>query len=265
MKSNGINLKLSPAKIAILSAVVVVTAAALIIVILVSNHRRELYVLRAQQYDRDYRISQQQMLVDTMQNEIVLLNASSEVAINEMSAEIYELMEVIDELVASLPPGITTETVQASVRQVAELTTLVHEYTDVTVQDESNFWTNRLLIIRYSGRIRAGVDFSNIGIAVDGYRIIVRIPPARIFSHELPFETIDVVRDETGIFTPSNTIPDFVELMAELQRDKEVGLINAGILVDARNNAQETIRQLIYTMIIAQRGNPADFTITFND
>lgn len=265
MNTNDTHIKPSAIKTGVTFAIVAAIAMVIIILILIFTHRRELHIAREEQYERDYRIAQQQRLIDDMQNEIILLNSSNEMTVREMTTEIYDLQETIDELVSGLPTGITTETMQATIRQVAELTTLVHEYTDVTIQDESNFWTNRLLIVRYSGRIRAGIDFERVDIAVDDYRIYVRVPPAQIFSHELPFDTIEVVRDETGIFTPSNTIPDFVQLMADLQRDKQVELINSGLLIDARYNAQETIRQLIYAMIIAQRNNPADFALVFRN
>ena len=248
----------------IISMAVIIFIFISVILIVNSNHNRYINTLLDEQNERDYRIAQQQLLVDRMQDEIILLNANNEAIVNEMSTEIYGLHETIDELVAGLPPGITTETVQSTIRQAAELTTLIHEYTDVTIQDEANFFTNRLLIIRYSGIIRAGIDFDDIIINVVDYIIYIDVPQARMFSHEMPFDAMDVVRDETGLFTPSNTIPDFVNLMAELQRDKEIDMLENSLLDSARENAQDTIRQLIYTMILAQRGNPADYTIVFN-
>ena len=249
----------------------IIIAGAIILVIIVSaaiftiifTHNRAMDAMIEDQRESNSRLAQQQRIMDNMQHEIELLSTGHAATIEEMAAEIDELQDTIDELVVGLPLGITTDTVLATVRQVAELTTLVHEYTDVTIQDENNFFTRRLLIIRYAGRVRAGIDFDKIGVEVEGYTITVTMPPARIFSHELPFETIEVIRDETGLFTPSNTIPDFVALMEELQRSKEHELIEAGILADAGTNAQATVRQMIYAMIIAQRGNPASFTINF--
>ena len=261
--NEGVKLSKNTITVAAASAAIVTVIIAVVIFTLVFTHRRNMGSLMDEQNERDYRIAQQQRMMSNMQDQMEALSADHATVIGNLAAEIDDLQDTIDELTVALPPGITTDTVLSTVRRAAELTTLVHEYTDVTILDENNFWTRRLLIIRYAGRVRAGVDFSRIGVAVHGYAITITMPPARIFSHELPFETIEVVRDETGIFTPSNTIPDFVDLMAELQRGREMDLISAGILDDARDNAKDTVRQMINAMIIAQRGNPADYTVNF--
>ena len=260
---------LEPKYLAVLVFVVIVFGATAFYVRAFA-HGRDMDNILAEQIERDNRIAQQQRMMDTMQSELEAmltemesLSLGHEATISNLIAEMDSLQYTIDELVAGLPEAITTDTVLSTVRQVAELTTLVHEYTDITIQDENNFFTRRLLIIRYSGRVRVGVDFDRIGIDVQNGTITVSLPNARIFSHELPFESIEVVRDETGLFTPSNTIPDFVDLMADLQRAKEAELIQQGILADARANAQQTVTQLINAVIISHLGNPADYTIVF--
>ena len=252
------NLKVAVAAVLVFAAIV-----AVVIVYMAVSHRQEMASMLEAQNEREARLAQQQRTMLNLQEEIEQITTGHTLAVEAMAAELDELQDMIDELIVGLPSGITTDTVLSSVRQVAELTTLVHEYVDITIQDESNFWTRRLLIIRYAGRVRVGIDFRDIIVEVRGNTIDITLPQARIFSHELPFETIEVVRDETGLFTPSNTIPDFVALMEGIQRNKEIDLVSGGILTDARLNAQETVRQMVYAIILAQRGNPADYLIVF--
>ena len=265
MNTNGEQVTLSKKTVILLIALISAVTIIVIVVIftLIHTHRRDVNSLLDEQAERESQIIQQQRVMTNMQEQMDVLSANHTTVIDQMTVEIDELQYTIEELIVNLPLEITTESVLSTVQQAAELTTLVYEYTDVSILDESNFWTRRLLIIRYTGRIRAGIDFEQIMVDVQGYTINITMPPARIISHELPFETIEVVRDETGIFTPSNTIPDFVVMMAELQLSKEADILAAGILNDARINAQDTVRQMIHAMIITQRGNPADYTIVF--
>ena len=265
MSTNGEHVKLSKNMITMIVAasVIITIVLSVLIFTMIFSQRRHIGTLLDEQNERDIRIAQQQRIMNNMQEQMDSLYADHTTIVDSMAAEIYELQDTIEELTVALPLGVTTETVLSTVQQAAELTTLIHDYTDIMIMDEGNFFTRRLLIIRYTGRVRAGIDFMGITVDVQGQTIYMTMPPARVFSHELPFETIEVVRDETGIFTPSNTIPDFVDLMAELQRSREIDLINAGILTDARYNAQDTVRQMINAMILAQRKNPGDYTIVF--
>ena len=265
MNTNGEHTGLSKNMITVVVAVSIIVTIVLSVIIftLIITQRRHVYALLEEQNERDIRIANQQRMMNNMQEQMDNLYADYSAIIDNMAAEIDGLQYTIEELTVALPLGVTTETVLSTVQQAAELTTLIHDYTDIMIMDEGNFFTRRLLIIRYTGRVRAGIDFAGVDVDVRGQTIYITMPAARVFSHELPFETIEVVRDETGIFTPSNTIPDFVDMMAELQRSREIDLINAGILDDARDNSQDTIRQMINAMILAQRGTPADYTIVF--
>ena len=150
---------------------------------------------------------------------------------------------------------------QSEIRDIAELSTIVYAYESVASLDRyvagrlfGREWrwpgTTRSLLIRYNGEVRFGVDFDRIIIDVDNITnsITVLMPPSRIMTHSIDFNTVHVFDDSAGIFV-QRSVYDTTDTIANEQAQKEEMLINAGMLDQASENAENLIRRFIESIV----------------
>ncbi len=152
-------------------------------------------------------------------------------------------------------PNIFTDTSRASVvKEIQGLNRL--ETASYTVEkiveagQEGNvfqdlLYGDRLLLIAH-GKVTAGIDLSQIteeDISVNGDKLIVHTPAPMIFSSSLDNSQTSVYDRSQGILSSGNK-----DLESEARRAAERSIwqaaCDAGILDEARRNAQERLAQL---------------------
>ena len=104
-------------------------------------------------------------------------------------------------------PLITSDLLTTKLQNVSDLATLRYKYTNMgKFEQATDFygWTvpfmTKSFIISYDGVILAGVDLSEAEIQVDGNKVTVHLPEAKIISHEIDEDSIEVFDETRNIF-----------------------------------------------------------------
>jgi len=189
-------------------------------------------------------------------------------------ADLVDLEAVIE---VTTRARLDSELLEASVREIAELSTLSLRYTEVGFfQDQAQVeilgWginlpgTARSFILRFSGDIRFGIDANVIRIRVtermsaDGYdfsEIFVYMPSAVILTHAIDLSSIELLNEQTGIFVQFE-LDDYTGFIAERQQYIEGRDSTARLLEEARLNAEKAM----YALLRAALGE-AEYPIRF--
>ena len=148
-----------------------------------------------------------------------------------------------------------------SVREISELSTLSHHYTEISFfEDQSALLifgrelglpgTARSFILSFSGDIRFGIVGDDIRITFgpdhrEGYSSIeVFLPPATILSHTIDIDSIQLLDERTGIFT-SFEFEDFTDFIVQQQGYIEQRVSTGQFLEQAQTQAQDAIYALL--------------------
>lgn len=140
-------------------------------------------------------------------------------------------------------------TLSEQISQVAELTTIKDNYSDVVCVKKSAAYgmAKSYSIVKYTGIMRAGIsDTTKIGFTIsrDNKNVSVKLPHAVILGNELLEQ--EVFDEKNSIFVPITTQEIFAEIKSGMQT-KEGELVQQGFLRDA--DAQ--VKKVISAMLIA--------------
>jgi hypothetical protein len=163
---------------------------------------------------------------------------------------------------------------EALVRRVTKLATLELRYTEAGIQEDQNTLaifgrefnipgTARRLFVTWQGNILFGINAEEIRIDVIEYdehrrEILVTLPEARILSHAVDMESINVLDESTGIFTSFSLgeLPNFINEKIKEMETREMML---ELLRIARKNAEEAIYDLFSLVLDEEK-----YTINFS-
>lgn len=162
------------------------------------------------------------------------------------------------------PPEITADLIGQQLHDIQELAVVEYYYTNMgRFENQLDFYgwqvpfTTKRFIVSYDGVIRAGVDLSELSVMVSGSTISITLPPAKILSHEIPEESIEVFDETKNIFNPI-TIEDYTGFTADQQGQIEQKAVENGLLDRAQQKSQEAVENLLafipgmedYTLVI---------------
>lgn len=148
-------------------------------------------------------------------------------------------------------PVILSENIEQQVKKIAEVSTIKYNYTDVVSYENSKQFngldipfTNKRFIVKYNGYIKAGVDFEDIKIKVEGNNVEVIMPKAKILDNVIIEEDVAFFDEKNGLFNKLNYDELYDVLVVEKEKtQKEV--ISEGILEEAEENAEDLIKILL--------------------
>jgi len=159
---------------------------------------------------------------------------------------------------------INSELLEASVKQIAELSTISYRYTEIgffvdqtTVaifgRDFNIPGTARSFIVRFTGDIRLGIDVSQVAISVYDIcaqynNIVVSVPGASILTHAIDISSIQLLDESTGVFT-SLDLDDFTYFIAGRQQEVELGSEVAALLLSSQESAEGAIYAMLRAVI----------------
>ena len=125
---------------------------------------------------------------------------------------------------AEKEPEISAVVLEGQLSQISELASVSYAYTNMgQFEDSNDFYgmkvpfTTKKFILTYDGVIKAGVDLSQARVTVDGQKVHVRLPEAKILSHEIDADSVRIFDEKTSVFNPF-TVEDFTGFQAEQQR-----------------------------------------------
>lgn len=148
-------------------------------------------------------------------------------------------------------PVITADLLGQQLRDIQELSTVEYHYTNMgRFENQKDFYgwkvpfTTKSFIVAYDGVIKAGVDLSEMKIEVSGKTITVTMPEAKVLSHEMDEESLEVYDETHNIFNPIE-IEDYTQFTADQKESIEARTLDNGLLTSAAQRAENTVRGLI--------------------
>ena len=140
---------------------------------------------------------------------------------------------------------------QNQLTEIRELATVTYAYTNMAQFESSNDFygmkvpfTTKSFILTYDGTIKAGVDLDGAAVDVSGTAVTITLPEARILSHEIDEDSVEVFDEKTSIFNPF-TVEDFTSFQADQKAAMEERALSRGLLEEARRKAVSSVEQLL--------------------
>ena len=162
-------------------------------------------------------------------------------------------------------PEITSDELMGEVRAISELATVEYRYTNVGKYENSlEFYgwtvplTAKSFIITYDGAMRLGIDCGEISLEVVGQEIRVWLPEARVLSHEIFEDTLEVLDETHNIFNQLE-IGDYRGFATDRKAEMERKARESGMFGDAAANAEQQIGALLRAL----PGVDGQYSVTF--
>lgn len=140
---------------------------------------------------------------------------------------------------------------QNQLTEIRELATVTYAYTNMAQFESSNDFygvkvpfTTKSFILTYDGTIKAGVDLDGAEVNVSGTAVTITLPEARILSHGIDEDSVEVFDEKTSIFNPF-TVEDFTSFQADQKAAMEERALSRGLLEEARSKAVSSVKQLL--------------------
>lgn len=159
----------------------------------------------------------------------------------------------ISPVVDPVSPEIVLDVINSEIKSIGELATTEYNYTNAAKFSDSkqiNNWnipfTEKSFIIRYSGVIKAGIDVEAIDTSADSLKkvITVRIPKAKILSHDIDTASAEILSEKDGWLNDIK-LDDKLKFDEEMEKEMEQRAEKDGLLTKAQQNAEEIIARLL--------------------
>lgn len=151
------------------------------------------------------------------------------------------------------------ETLSSGIREMGELVTAEYYFTSSeTIQDQKvldltslgiNFkhdipLTGHSFTYSYDGEIKAGIDFSEVEVAVEGDTVTITLPKAMIISSAVDPDSYKFYEIKNNILNPISP-EEYAISFADLIHNEEQKAIDKGLLERADKNAVDLIRNFV--------------------
>lgn len=193
------------------------------------------------------------------EEEVKLLKESTNALKGQVSAlniEKEELNNKLEELlnVKETTPVITRAILDEQITSLSELVTKKYWYRNATKSKEAKEWlwgvtmplSDIEFVAMYDGSITAGIDLNEVkfNVSQQTKTITVTIPKSKIFDHNIPQETINVVVAKNNLFN-SISFNDYNRFISAEKDAMEETAIGQGILNEANQEAKEIIKAFL--------------------
>ncbi|MDD2243968.1 MAG: DUF4230 domain-containing protein [Dysgonamonadaceae bacterium] len=147
-----------------------------------------------------------------------------------------------------------SSSILARIDNIKELATVKYNYTGViSYKDYLKFMnlnlplTEKYFIIKYSGYLKAGVDFSRVKVDIINEVVHVSIPKAKILDTVIDEKSIQVFNESDNAFNPIK-IDDYNKALSTEKSTMQREAIKQGLLKDATDQAKLAITSLLKGM-----------------
>ena len=151
-------------------------------------------------------------------------------------------------------PVITNDLISQQLLAVSDLATVEYRYTNMgKFENQIDFYgwkvplTEKSFIVSYDGAIRAGIEVKGIEIEVEGDAVTVIVPRAKILTHEIFDDSLQIFDETQFIFNPLQ-ISDYTGFTADQRGKIEQRALENGLLDEAQTKAEEVVRSLLSLM-----------------
>jgi len=147
---------------------------------------------------------------------------------------------------------VSQPTVVNKIQQLQRLETVVYTMDKVVSGERENpilpnFLAGDRLLMIVHGEVVAGVDFSGLksgDVAVEERKVVLRLPPAQVFSTRIDNERTKVYSRQTGLLVPVDPNLE-TQVRQEAERQLQQAALLDGILKTANTNARSTLTSLL--------------------
>lgn len=160
---------------------------------------------------------------------------------------------IISNLKSKEKISISSETVESSLKEAKELTTLKYNYKNVASYENSQEFhgitlpfTTKKFLYTYQGEINAGVDLDKARVDVnEASKIIsVTLPQASILSHDIDENSVMVYDQKNSIFNPLK-LEDYSDFRKEEEAKVEKEAIDKGLLEEAKEKSEKAVKEIL--------------------
>ena len=152
---------------------------------------------------------------------------------------------------SQLEPNITSTLIFNKLVSAKELTTLKYHYTNMgQFENQNTFYgykipfTSKKFIVSYDGLINAGVDLEKMKVELHDKSIEIKIPPAKIQSHEIYEDSLKVFDERESIFNRID-IEDYNNFSKDQKTEVEKRAIKKGLLKEADEESKKAIQEIL--------------------
>lgn len=148
---------------------------------------------------------------------------------------------------------ISSETVESSIKEAKELTTLKYHYKNIASFENSQefqgfklpFTTKRFLYT-YAGVIHAGVDLEKVKVDVNNEdkTVSVTLPKSKILSHDIDEKSVMFYDEKNSIFNPLD-LEDYSNFRKEEEAKVEKEAIDKGLLDEAYEQSKKAVEDIL--------------------
>lgn len=148
---------------------------------------------------------------------------------------------------------ISSETVESSIKEAKELTTLKYHYKNIASFENSQefqgfklpFTTKRFLYT-YSGVIHAGVDLDKAKVDVNNEdkTVSVTLPKSKILSHDIDEKSVMFYDEKNSIFNPLE-LEDYSNFRKEEEAKVEKEAVDKGLLDEADEQSKKAVEDIL--------------------
>ena len=164
---------------------------------------------------------------------------------------------------------ITSTTIKNQLTEINELALYSYDYSKVGKFSNKlsfNGWkiplTQKNFIITYDGSIKAGIDLKQAKISIDTDQLNITLPAAKILSHEIDENSIEVYDESSNIFNQIS-INDYKSFATKEKKKNEKEAISNGILEKSKTKAEQTLTT--YLQAIPEIKDHYKLNITIED
>lgn len=193
------------------------------------------------------------------EKEVKLLKESTNALkeqVSSLNVEKEELTNKLEELlnVEETVPVITRELLDNEITSLSELVTKKYWYRNATQREDAKKWlwgtampfSDIQFVALYDGYIKAGIDLKDVKFDVNQSTktITIIMPKSKIFDHNIPQETINVLQVKNNLFN-SISFNDYNRFISSEKDVMAETAIGQGILTEADEEAKRVIETFL--------------------
>ncbi len=170
----------------------------------------------------------------------------------DLNNQIEDLLKIRDTI-----PVVTRNFLDAQISSLSELVTTKYMYRNAARKEGEKTWlwgwtqpfSDVSLLATYDGTITTSIDLKEVKFDINEHTktITVTLPASRIFDHNIPQETINVLEVKNNLFNKIS-LNDYNKFIAAEKIEMEKVAEEQGLLTQADENAQRLLEAFLKTI-----------------
>ena len=148
-------------------------------------------------------------------------------------------------------PVITSSLISSRIENAPDISSVKYMYTNFGKFENSEQFkgitipfSQKSFIISYDGIMQAGISVDDIKFDVSENKIRIDLPSAKILSHEIKEDSIEVFDETKNVFNQIS-INDYANFTTSEKQKMEKKAIENGLLIEAQKEAEKTIKNIL--------------------